>query len=205
METLRGPLLDLSGKPLDGGATLTRMPITVAKAIDAEVFVDDDGESYMVWAERGIGHLAKDLVSFGGPQTVVTTKRQGYSEGPFLFKRSGFYYYLYTLGAYENYQYAYMISSVSPLGPWTAPDRDILMKTNRATNTYGPGHGSVFRDSKTDKWYFAYLEYGRGGASRQVFVEQIDFNPDGTIQPLLLTGAGVGALHCTLHSSPKQI
>lgn len=52
----------------------------------------------------------------------------------------------------------------------------------------------MFRDSNTDKWYFAYLEYGRGGASRQVFVEQLAFNPDGTIRPLSLTGAGVGPL-----------
>jgi hypothetical protein len=194
MKTLQGPLLDLTGRSLDGNTPLTAMPITVAKSIDAEVFSDDDGERYMVWAQRGIGHLAKDLVSFDGPQEVVATKRQGYSEGPFLFKRSGIYYYLYTLGAYENYEYAYMMSRVSPLGPWTAPDNDVLMKTNHATEIYGPGHGSVFRDSKTDKWYFAYLEYGRGGASRQVFVEQIDFHPDGTIQPLTLTGTGVGAL-----------
>jgi hypothetical protein len=52
----------------------------------------------------------------------------------------------------------------------------------------------VFRDSKTGNWYFAYLEYGRGGASRQVFVEQLAFKADGTITPLSLTGAGVGAL-----------
>ena len=194
MKTLQGPLLDLTGRSLDGNTALTAMPITVAKPIDAEVFTDDDGERYMVWAQRGIGHLAKDLVSFDGPQKMVATKRQGYSEGPFLFKRSGIYYYLYTLGAYENYEYAYMMSRVSPLGPWTAPDEDVLMKTNHATYIYGPGHGSVFRDPKTDKWYFAYLEYGRGGASRQVFVEQMDFHPDGTIQPLKLTGAGVGAL-----------
>jgi hypothetical protein len=194
MRTLQGPLLDLTGRSLDGNAALTAMPITVAKSIDAEVFTDDDDERYMVWAERGIGHLAKDLVTFDGPQKVVATKRQGYSEGPFLFKRSGIYYYLYTLGAYENYEYAYMMSRVSPLGPWTAPDDDVLMKTNHATYIYGPGHGSVFRDPKTDKWYFAYLEYGRGGASRQVFVEQMDFHADGTIQPLKLTGVGVGAL-----------
>jgi len=194
MKTLRGPLLDLTGQSLDGNRALAVMPITVAKSIDAEVFTDDDGDRYMVWAQRGIAHLAKDLLSFDGPQQVVETKRQGYSEGPFLFKRSGIYYYLYTLGAYENYQYAYMMSHTSPLGPWAAPEDDVIMKTNHATNIYGPGHGSVFRDPKTDKWYFAYLEYGRGGASRQVFVEQMEFHADGTIQPLSLIGAGVGAL-----------
>jgi len=193
MKTLQGPLLDLTGQSLDGNNTLTAMPITVAKSIDAEVFTDDDGERYMVWAQRGISHLGKDLVSFDGPQKVVATKRQGYSEGPFLFKRAGIYYYLYTLGAYENYEYAYMMSRVSPLGPWTAPEDDVLMKTNHANKIYGPGHGSVFRDSKTDKWYFAYLEYGRGGASRQVFVEEIHFNPNDMIHPLALTGSSVGA------------
>lgn len=194
MESLSGPLLDMAGHALDGNTPLPVMPITVAKSIDAEVFTNDDGERYMVWAQRGIGHLAKDLISFDDPQQIVATKRQGYSEGPFLFKRAGIYYYLYTLGAYENYQYAYMMSRSSPLGPWAAPDDDVLMKTSHTTNIYGPGHGSVFRDSKTDKWYFAYLEYGRGGASRQVFVEQMVFHADGTIEPLTLTGAGVGAL-----------
>jgi len=72
------------------------------------------------------------------------------------------------------------------------------MKTNYTTKIYGPGHGSVFRDSKTDKWYFAYLEYGRGGASRQVFIEEIHFNPNGTIHPLALTGSSVGALRSPL-------
>lgn len=144
METLRGPLFDLSGRTLDGSTNLLSMPIKVGKSIDADVFTDDDGERYMVWAQRGIGHLGKDLISFDGPQSVVATKRQGYSEGPFLFKRSGIYYYLYTLGAYENYQYAYMMSRVSPLGPWSAPDNDILTKTNHATNTYGPGQAPCF-------------------------------------------------------------
>lgn len=194
MKTLRGPLLDLEGRALDGSVVPPPMPIRVAKSIDTEVFTDDDGERYMVWAQRGIGHLAKDLISFDGPQSMVPTKRDGYSEGPFLFKRAGIYYYLYTLGAYENYRYAYMMSRVSPLGPWSAPENDILMKTDHVKNTYGPGHGSVFSDAKTDRWYFAYLEYGRGGASRQVFVEQLGFNADGTLLPLSLSGAGVGPL-----------
>jgi hypothetical protein len=194
MQTLKGPLLDLAGQALTNQSNLAPMHITVGKSIDAEVFTDDDGEAYMVWALRGIGHLAKDLITFDGPQTMDETKRQGYSEGPFLFKRNGIYYYLYTLGAYENYQYAYMMSKTSPLGPWVAPENDLLTSTDHEHHIYGPGHGSVFHDKTKDKWYLAYLEYGRGGASRQVLVEHMDFNPDGTIRPIVLSGQGVGVL-----------
>jgi hypothetical protein len=194
MKNLEGPLLDPNGHPVNDKSDLAPMPITIAKSIDAEVFTDDDGRAYMVWAQRGIARVAADMVSFDGPQTTVPTKRQGYSEGPFLFKRAGIYYYLYTLGAYENYQYAYMMSRVSPLGPWESPNKDILTTTDPAHHIYGPGHGCVFRDPATGQWYFVYLEYGRGGSNRQVLVDRMDFEADGTIRPITLTGQGVGAL-----------
>jgi hypothetical protein len=47
MKTLKGPLLGLTGRSLDGNTALTAMPITVAKPIDAQVFTDDGGERYM--------------------------------------------------------------------------------------------------------------------------------------------------------------
>jgi hypothetical protein len=170
------------------------MPIQVGKAIDAEVFKDDDGQNYMVWAQRGIGRLATDMTTFDGLQRIIATKRQGYSEGPVLFKRAGVYYYLYTLGAYENYRYAYMFSRVSPLGPWESPADDIIAQTNHSRHIFGPGHGSVFRDPQTNQWYLAYLEYGRGGSNRQILVERLEFLPNGAIKPLKLTGVPIGAL-----------
>lgn len=191
---LEGPFRSVDGRELGAGATFTPMPISTGKPIDAEVFVDDDGQAYMVWAERGIARLKPDLVTFDGPQSTVETKRSGYSEGPFLFKRAGIYYYLYTLGGHESYQYAYMMSRVSPLGPWESPERDILSTTDAAQHVYGPGHGSVFRDSATDRWYFVYLEYGRSGTNRQVLADRMEFEADGTIRPIQLTSNGVGAL-----------
>jgi hypothetical protein len=147
--------------------------------------------------------LKPDLLSPDGDTITIPTKRQGYSEGPFLTKRNGIYYYLYTLGGNEAYQYAYMFSRTSPMGPWEAPDHDIIATTDREQKVFGPGHGSFFRPKDSDQWYFVYLEYGRGSTNRQIYADKMNFNPDGTIQPIQLTKAGVGALRDNTEKSPN--
>jgi hypothetical protein len=164
------------------------------KGIDAEVFIDDDGKAYMVWAQRGAARVHPDMITLD-TTVVIPTKRKGYSEGPFLFKRKGIYYYIYTLSGHENYQYAYMYSKVSPLGPFESPENDIIATTDHAKGIYGPGHGCVFNVKGTDNYYFTYLEFGRGSTNRQVWVDKLLFNDDGTIKPVVLTHEGVGALH----------
>ncbi|HSH95575.1 MAG TPA: family 43 glycosylhydrolase, partial [Roseimicrobium sp.] len=107
-------------------------PIAQKSSIDAEVFVDDEGRAYMIWSRRRMVKLKPDLLSPDGPTIDLPTKRSGYSEGPFLTKRNGVYYHFYTLGGDEAYQYAYMMSRTSPLGPWEAPEQDIIATTDRA-------------------------------------------------------------------------
>jgi hypothetical protein len=157
----------------------------------------------MVWSRRRIVKLKPDLLTPDGAQTTIPTKREGYSEGPFLFKRKGIYYYLYTLGGNEAYQYAYMMSRASPLGPWEAPEQDIIATTDRYEGVFGPGHGCFFHPQGSEQWYFVYLEYGRGGTNRQIFADKMDFNADGTIRPIKLTKAGVGALRPVANKSPN--
>lgn len=164
------------------------------KGIDADVLVDNDGQAYLFWAQRGAARLHKDMVTLDTAITVIPTKRKGYSEGPIVFKRKGIYYYLYTLEGHENYKYAYIYSKISPLGPFVFPEQDIIAATDRDQKIYGPGHGCVFNEPGTDNYYFAYLEFGIGGTNRQVWVDKLVFNSDGTIVPVKLTRQGVGAL-----------
>ena len=165
-----------------------------SKGIDADVLVDDDGQAYMFWAQRGAARLHKDMVTLDTAVTMISTRRKGYSEGPIVFKRKGIYYYLYTLEGHENYKYAYIYSKTSPLGPFIFPENDIIAATDRQQKIYGPGHGCVFNEAGTDNYYFAYLEFGIGGTNRQVWVDKLEFNGDGTIIPVKLTHQGVGAL-----------
>jgi len=136
--------------------------------IDAEVFIDNDGQPYVFWQRRFAAKLHPDMVSVDTASVIqISTKRQGYSEGPIFFKRKGIYYYLYTLGGNEKYQYAYGMSKISPLGPFEFPEHDIVSTTNYERQIFGPGHGCIFNVPGTDDYYFAYLEYGRGSTNRQ--------------------------------------
>jgi hypothetical protein len=192
-----GPFTAADGKHIAKGTQWSPFPIKQDSAIDAEVFVDDDGQAYMVWSRRRMARLKPDLLSVDGQMVTIETKRQGYSEGPFLFKRKGVYYYLYTLGGHEAYQYAYMMSRTSPMGPWEAPEKDIIATTDHTQKVFGPGHGCFFHPQDSAQWYFVYLEYGRGGTTRQIYADKMDFNADGTIQPVQLTKTGVGALRAS--------
>jgi len=72
---------------LPGGDQTVVKP--VLPDIDGDPFVDDDGSACIVWRKRKAAKLSPDLLSIQGPIIDIPTKRPGYSEGPFLFKRKG--------------------------------------------------------------------------------------------------------------------
>jgi len=176
------------------------------EGIDAEVFIDDDGRAYVFWQRRYAARLNPDMASVDTASVIqISTKRQGYSEGPIFFKRKEIYYYLYTLGGDEKYQYAYGMGRTSPLGPFEYPKDDIIAATNYEQQIFGPGHGSVFNVPGTDDYYFTYLEFGRGSTNRQTYVNKLEFNADGTIRPVDLTMNGVGMLHHMPHEKRLRV
>ena len=173
--------------------------------IDAEVFIDDDGQAYLFWGRRHVAKLAKDMITVDSVVHVLSTPHKQYSEGPIFFKRKGIYYYLYTIGGDEKYQYAYGMSRVSPLGPYEFPEQDIISTTDYAKGVFGPGHGCVFHPEGTDDYYFAYLEFGRRSTNRQTYVNRLEFNEDGTIRPVELDLNGVGALREVEREKPLKV
>jgi Glycosyl hydrolases family 43/F5/8 type C domain/Domain of Unknown Function (DUF1080) len=189
-----GPFKTLDGKDFTKTSGWKQFPISVGHPIDAEFLKDDDGSYYMAWSKNFIAKMNRDFSGFEGEPMPVRVKRGGYSEGPCMFKRKGIYYYLYTLGGNESYQYAYMTSKVSPTGPWDGPQQDIIATTDHAQGIYGPGHGCFVNPTGTDDWYFVYLEYGRSSTNRQICAAKMHFNADGSIQPIQLSLKGVGAI-----------
>lgn len=159
--------------------------------IDAEVFIDDDGQAYAFWGQRHVAKLAEDMVTLS-EERQLETRRKEYSEGPIFFKRNGIYYYLYTIGGDENYEYYYMMSRTSPLGPYEVPANDRVCTTNIANGVFGPGHGCVFNDG--DNYYLAFLEFSRNSTNRQTYVNRLEFNSDGTIREVMVSLNGVGEL-----------
>lgn len=173
--------------------------------IDGCPFVDDDGQAYLFWRKRKAARLSADFQKLEGETISISTRWTGYSEGPFMFKRKGIYYYFYTMGGYADYQYGYAMSRKSPLGPFETPEKDVVLTTNLHENIWGPGHGFAFNPNNTDDWIFVYLEYGIGGTSRQVYANRMKFNADGTIQPLKLNRKGIGPLINTNQPKPMDL
>lgn len=162
--------------------------------IDGCPFIDDDNQAYLFWRRKKAARLSPDFQKLEGETVTIPTRWNGYSEGPQMFKRNGTYYYLYTIGGYGDYQYGYVMSKKSPLGPFETPENDVILSTNLQEKIWGPGHGFAFNLRNTDNWYFVYLEYGIGGTSRQIYVNKMEFNTDGTIKPIIPDRKGVGPI-----------
>jgi beta-xylosidase len=150
-----GPFTDL-GSPLIGTDPYT------TDIIDAMVFIDDDGQAYIYYggsagAQMVVRKLNADMVSLAtGPSNITPAN---YTEAPFLVKRNGVYYMMYSNGAWynETYNVRYATSN-SPTGPWTY--RGIILQSNAEDK--GPGHHSVLRIGNCDEYYIVYHRYENG-------------------------------------------
>ncbi|MEY2901629.1 MAG: Arabinoxylan arabinofuranohydrolase precursor [Bacteroidota bacterium] len=192
-------------KPFTNATLLKSSNPKGPEGIDAEIFIDKDQQAYLYWQRRMAAKMNTDMISVDTSSMTIPTKRKGYSEGPIFFERKGIYYYLYTLAGDEKYQYAYVTSKQSPMGPFDFPKQDIITTTNYATGVYGPGHGNVFNIPGTDNYYIAYLEFSRASTNRQTYVNKLEFNEDGSIKPVSLHLNGVGALKQMKHATALSI
>jgi hypothetical protein len=178
-----GPFRDALGRPLVASGQFSG-----GQAIDPMVFTDDDGQSYLYWGQ-GVARMVplnSDMVSFDAAQARTITP-SGYNEAPFVFKRNGVYYFMWSEGdtRSEDYRVAYA-TGASPRGPWT--NRGVVLQKRLDLGIKGPGHHSVVRAPGTDTWHIAYHRFAvpaGNGTNREVAVDRMQFNVDGTIQPIV--------------------
>ncbi len=121
------------------------------------------------------------------PVNVVTPQGlTGYWEAPYLFKRNGAYYLAYargnprTGGNPATIDYA---TATEPLGPWTYRGRILDTVNNTTTN-----HAAVVQFK--NQWHVVYhngMLPGGGEFRRSVCIDRLQFNDDGTIQPVVQT------------------
>lgn len=189
-----GPFRDALGKPLIGRFHNGAQPI------DPFVFRDDDGQHYLYyggWRRCNVVRLAPDLLSlqpFADGSVFRDITPEHYVEGPFVFKRGGRYYLMWSEGGWQgpNYSVAYAIGA-SPTGPFVRIGKILQQDPTVAT---GAGHHSVIPIPGSDTWYIVYHRRPLGTANgnhREVCIDEMRFNADGTIQPVRITMAGVKA------------
>jgi arabinoxylan arabinofuranohydrolase len=195
-----GPFKD-AGQPL-----LDKLPEGVqgGQQIDPAAFRDPKtGKRYLYW---GNGYMAgaelnDDLTSLKPGTTQVMTPDQTFREGAYAFFRNGKYYFMWSEDDTRspNYQVRYGTSD-TPLGKITVPANNLVIKKDPAAGIYGTGHNSVIQIPGRDEWYLVYhrFTYPNGlkmgddaGFHREVCLDKLEFNADGSIKPVVPTHAGI--------------
>ena len=187
-----GPYRDALGRPL-----IDRI-VHGAQPIDQFVFRDDDGEYYMYyggWGHCNMVRLAPDLLSivpFEDGETCKEVTPENYVEGPFMLKRQGKYYFMWSEGGWggPDYSVAYAIAD-SPFGPFERVGKILQQDPEVAT---GAGHHSVIRIPGKDEWYIVYHRRPLGDTDmnhRQTCIDRMEFDDDGFIKPVKITFGGI--------------
>lgn len=164
--------------------------------IDAEAFIDDDGQAYLYW---GSGwnwvngkcwavKLRPDMVTFEGDVQDVTPAN--YFEAPFMVKHDGRYFLTYSSGRTDQttYQVRYATGE-TPFGPFTEQPNSPILETNEAVDVISPGHHAVFQQDGAH-----YILYHRHSVpfdptfiGRQICVDELRFTGDGRIGNVIPT------------------
>lgn len=187
-----GPFRDAIGRPLIGAIHNGAQPI------DQMVFEDDDGRTWLFyggWGHCNVAMLSDDLTSvvpFEDGTTFREITPEGYVEGPFMLKRNGLYYLMWSEGDWTTpeYRVAYAVAS-SPVGPFR---REGLILQQDAAIARGAGHHSVVNIPGTDDWYIAYHRRPLNetdGNHRELAIDRLVFDAHGKIEPVVMTNEGV--------------
>ncbi len=188
-----GPFVDAIGKPLIGNFQHGAQPI------DPMVYQDDDGSIYLYYGGQGhcvVARLSTDLkhvIPMPNGELTKDITPEHYVEGPFMIKRHGTYYFMWSEGDWggPDYGVAYAKSS-SPTGPFTRAGK--ILQTDPAIAT-GPGHHSVLHIPTTDDWYIVYHRHpldSTGISKRVMAMDKMVFDKNGNIEPIIMTTGGPG-------------
>ena len=187
-----GPFKDAIGKPLVDAFHNGAQPI------DQFVFRDKDGQHYLYyggWKHCNVARLGDDLTSiepFADGTMFKEITPPGYVEGSFMVEREGVYYLMWSEGGWTgpDYRVAYAMGP-SPTGPFEP--KGVILEQDFSI-ARGAGHHSVVNVPGTDDWYIAYHRRPLGddkGEHRQIAIDRMHFNEDGTIAPVKMTNEGV--------------
>jgi beta-xylosidase len=187
-----GPYKDLLGKPLINEI------VNGAQPIDQFVFRDDDGTCYMYyggWRHCNIVKLNDGftaLVPFEDGEIYKEVTPENYVEGPFMLKKNGKYYFMWSEGGWglPNYCAAYAIAD-SPFGPFKRIGK--ILETDPEVAT-GAGHHSVMHVPGSEDYYIVYHRRpldNKGRDHRVTCIDRMTFDKDGFINPVKMTFEGV--------------
>lgn len=188
-----GPYKDLLGKPLINEIVNGAQPI--------DQFVFQDGDKYYMyyggWGHCNIVLLNDDftgLVPFEDGSLYKEITPENYVEGPFMFKKNGKYYFMWSEGGWggPNYCVAYAIAD-SPFGPF---NRIATILQQDSTVGTSAGHHSIMHVPNSEDYYIVYHRRPLNDNARDhraTCIDRMTFDKNGYINPVKMTFEGVAA------------
>jgi len=183
-----------------------------AITLDGQTFVDDDGSVYVYWGTWGIykgfgcgvGKASQDLKTFTETRLIPNTEATDFFEAPFVLKRNGTYYFMYSSESCHNETYhVQYATSDKPMGPYQY--KGTILKTNADGTVHGPGHHSVIEVD--GDYYIVYHRHDNPhstrGFHRQLCIDKLEFDVDGNILPIEPTHSGSFPKHPSVVKSPN--
>ncbi|GAA4300150.1 family 43 glycosylhydrolase [Aestuariibaculum suncheonense] len=166
--------------------------------IDAEAFIDDDGQAYLYWGS-GLnwvnGHcfvvkLNEDMVSFN-EEKIKDVTPPNYFEAPFMLKYNNKYYLMYSDGkcTTETYKVRYAIGD-NPYGPWKEGGNSPILTTSVDKSTLGPGHHTIIKEGAQHYIVYHRITDNSKELYREIAVDSLNFNIEGNIEKVR-TNSGV--------------
>jgi arabinoxylan arabinofuranohydrolase len=161
---------------------------------DPGVFIDDDGQAYLYFGGNGddnvrIARLKPDMVTLDGE--VLKMNAPNFFEAAWVIKRNGLYYFAYSTTPKAGMRIDYMTGE--------KPDSGFTYRgivADQPPLNHDNNHAAEFLFK--DRWYHAY--HNRivateakipTGFRRNLAIEELDFNEDGSIRKVTYTPDGV--------------
>ena len=176
-------------------------PLVDHWAIDGHPFRDDDGTMWLFYSVRtldlglpdvlpGTGTVCDRLVApdrLEGRPTPVTlpsadwegvpTRDWYWNEAPYVLKRRGWYYQMYSGGAFSDGTYAIGCARAPSLhGPWEKDPENPIVRGHGGVR--GPGHHSFVFGPDVATRYAVYHAYVDGDSGRKVHLDRFHWIGD---------------------------
>ncbi len=173
--------------------------------IDPTCFIDDDGAAYLIWGggygAPKIAKLKDNMLELAEEPRSISFGSDNFGEGAYMHKRDGIYYFSYTDNEFRGGwpDQSYYAMGDSPYGPFEY--KGALKEAPEGAQD----HHSIV-EYKGNWYYFYHVGNHDGGDlyRRNVCVDNLYYNEDGSIQPVVGTPHGVSIIEPMRDIAPQQ-
>ena len=194
-----------------------------SSGFDPALFHDEDGRSWllnMLWDHRpgrrrfaGVLLQEMDLTTgqlVGARHLIFEGTPLGFTEGPHLYKRDGWYHLLVAEGGTERNHAVVMARSRSLFGPYEVHPDDLVLTSSGKANAplARAGHGDLLETPSGETW-MVYLcgrplqTSDRCVLGRETAIQPMRWGDDGWLRTL--DGSGMPALEVKGATSPQSV